>query len=106
MSSEQAADQPNPWRALAPLRAASDEDRRIVQLTRDDDLHIITNLVSATRVSLLYAASGNGKTSLLQAGVVPFFEKQGYIVFTARPRPPWSPNDPRAAFRSCVTRQL
>jgi hypothetical protein len=106
MNPERPADQPNPWRALAPLRAGSDEDRRIVQLTRDDDLHILTNLVSATRVSLLYAASGNGKTSLLQAGVVPFFEKQGYIVFTVRPRPPWAPNDPRAAFRSCMTRQL
>lgn len=106
MTSDSSHEQANPWRALAPLRAASEEDRRIMQLTRDDDLHIVTNLVSATRVSLLYAASGNGKTSLLQAGIVPFFEKQGYVVFAVRPRPPWAANDPTAALRSCIVKQL
>lgn len=106
MTSEPSQDRGNPWRALAALRATSEEDRHIIELTRDDDLHIVNNLVAATRVSLLYAASGNGKTSLLQAGVVPYFEKQGYVVFTVRPRPPWSANDPIAAMRDCIKQQL
>jgi hypothetical protein len=100
------ASQSNPWRALMPLDAARNEDRDMLALTREEELHVVTNMVAASRVSLLYAASGNGKTSLLHAGVVPFFEARGYVVFTVRPRPPWAPGDPQTAFRSCVLRQL
>jgi TM2 domain-containing membrane protein YozV len=96
----------SPWHPLSPLAASRDDDRRLLALTRRDELAIVTNMVAASRISLLYAMSGNGKTSLINAGVVPFFAEQGYAVFTVRPRPPRARNDPRAAFRHCVLDQL
>ena len=106
MSQIEDAVQRNPWRALMPLDAVRNEDRDMLTLTREEELHSVNNMIAASRVSLIYAASGNGKTSLLNAGVVPFFQGRGYVVFTVRPRPPWAPTDPSTAFRACVLRQL
>jgi hypothetical protein len=96
----------DPWRALCPLEANRIADRNLIDLTRRDELAIVNNMIAASRVSILYAMSGNGKTSLLQAGVIPFFAEQGYIVLTTRPRPPISPVDPRRAFRDCIIAQV
>lgn len=95
-----------PWRFLTPLDGASADDRRLIELTRSDELHLVTQMVAFARVSLLYAHSGNGKTSLINAGVVPVCQDQGYAVLRTRPRPPWSQHDPLLAFRECVLRDL
>ena len=50
--------------------------------------------------------SGNGKTSLINAGIVPFFISRGYAVFNTRPRPPWSTTNPVDAFKECVLRDI
>ncbi|HEY0554527.1 MAG TPA: hypothetical protein VGG20_09685 [Thermoanaerobaculia bacterium] len=96
----------NPWRFLTPLRGEDPCDRSLIELTRGDELHLITQMIASSRVGLLYAFSGNGKTSLLEAGVRPFFEREGYAVFRTRPRPPWSQSDPTAAFKECILRDL
>lgn len=96
----------NPWRPLTALYGDREEDRTILEETRGEELHVVNNMVASSRVSLLYAMSGSGKTSLLQAGVIPFFQRRGHVVFTTRPRPPWARDDPRRAFRSCIARQV
>jgi hypothetical protein len=96
----------NPWRFLTPLRGEDPCDRSLIELTRGDELHLVTQMIAASRVGLLYAFSGNGKTSLLEAGVRPFFEREGYAVFRTRPRPPWAQSDPTVAFKECILRDL
>src|SRR3954454_24800032 len=96
----------NPWRFLTPLSGEDPNDRLLVELTRSDELHLVTQLIASSRTSLLYAFSGNGKTSLLDAGIRPFFEREGYAVFRTRPRPPWAQSDPTTAFKECVLRDL
>ncbi|NOQ34715.1 MAG: hypothetical protein GQ569_02340, partial [Methylococcaceae bacterium] len=44
---------------------------------RDDEIHILTNKILANRLTLLVAASGVGKSSLLQAGVMPALRASG-----------------------------
>ncbi len=92
----------SPWRFLSPLHTGDAGDCELVTLTRTDELRIVTDMVCASRVSLLYAFSGNGKSSLLNAGVVPHFQRLGYAVFRTRPRPPWSNYNPSRAFRDCL----
>jgi len=92
----------SPWRGLTPLDGANADDRALLVLTRGEELHAINNMIAASRVSLLYAMSGNGKTSLISAGVVPFFRNHDYIIFTTRPRPPQCRNDPRRAIREGI----
>jgi hypothetical protein len=96
----------NPWRFLTPLSGEDPNDRILVELTRSDELHLVSQLIASSRVALLYAFSGNGKTSLLDAGIRPFFEREGYAVFRTRPRPPWAQSDPTTAFKECVLRDL
>jgi hypothetical protein len=91
---------------LAPLDGQRAEERELLELTRSEDLHVINNVAAAARVSLIYAMSGNGKTSLINAGVIPFFRQHGHAVFTTRPRPPVARHDPRRAFRECILEQL
>lgn len=47
---------------------------------RDDDLYRLHNLLVAKRIVLLYSPSGAGKTSLVQAGLVPRLEQDGFRV--------------------------
>lgn len=48
---------------------------------RDDDIHILLDKVMANRLTLLFAASGVGKSSLLAAGLIPQLREQvGYDV--------------------------
>jgi len=82
------------------------DDRLLLERTRAEELRLVTHMVASSRVSLLYSTSGNGKTSLIQAGVLPFFQRQGYATFRTRPRPPWSQGDPTLAFRECLLRDL
>jgi hypothetical protein len=62
-------------------------------------------MIAGSTVSILYAFSGNGKTSLVNAGIIPFFQEKGYAVFRTRPRPPWCQSNPSLAFEECVLRE-
>jgi RDD family len=94
-----------PWRFLRPLGDRA-EDRDLISLTRPAELRAVTNMVSSARASILYAMSGNGKTSLINAGVIPHFTKLGYVTFRTRPRPPWCLTDPTLAFKESILRHL
>jgi len=47
---------------------------------REREVRELVSLITAHRVVLLYAQSGAGKTSLLNAGVIPFLTKEGFEV--------------------------
>lgn len=96
----------NPWRFLTALDGNDETDRDLLALTRKDEIQIIANMVAASRVSILYAFSGNGKTSLINAGLIPFFITNGYAVFKMRPRPPWSIENPCQAFKDSILRDI
>lgn len=95
----------SPWRFLTALDGSRDIDRQIIQKTRAEDLDLVNHMIMAARASILYAGSGTGKTSLLNAGVIPHFVDLGFAVFRTRPRPPWAVDDPVAAFEECMIRE-
>ncbi|TNE57416.1 MAG: ATP-binding protein [Bacteroidetes bacterium] len=53
-------------------------DQSAVFYGRGEDVQRLTNLVLRERLVVLFAKSGIGKTSLLQAGVAPELEKNGF----------------------------
>jgi hypothetical protein len=96
----------SPWRFLTPLDGDSAADRALIQLTRHDELRIVTDMATSSKASILYAMSGNGKTSLLDAGLIPAVKSKGWLVVRTRPRPPWSLSDPVRAFKDCILREV
>lgn len=96
----------SPWRFLRPLRANNADDRELIEVSRAAELRAITQMISSSRVSILYAASGNGKSSLIHAGVIPHFEKLGYLTVRTRPRPPICLTEPAEAFKRCILDNL
>jgi hypothetical protein len=96
----------NPWRFLQSLRGDSVTDLELARRTRKDELRVVADMVASSRVSILYAYSGNGKTSLINAGLVPFFDSEGYAIYRTRPRPPWCPSNPTMAFKQSILRDL
>src|SRR5829696_5669494 len=50
---------------------------------RDRETRKLVNLLIAERIVLLHAPSGAGKTSLVQAAVVPQMRERGFEVFPA-----------------------
>ena len=60
-------DAKNPWRFLTALDGNHETDRQLVSVTRRDEIQILSHMVAASRVSILYAFSGNGKTSLISS---------------------------------------
>lgn len=95
-------DEQSPWRFLTALDGSRELDREIIRQTRSQELDLVNHMIMAGKTSILYAASGNGKTSLLNAGVIPNFVSLGYAVFRTRPRPPLSVSDPIRAFEQCM----
>ncbi len=51
---------------------------------RDEEARKLYSLVVSNRLILLHAPSGAGKTSLLNAGVIPSLKKEGYVVIVCR----------------------
>src|SRR5882757_4544210 len=96
---------PSPYAFLSALNGDRPEDCRILAKTRGDELNICGHMALASKASLLYAFSGNGKTSLINAGLIPFFCDLGYAVFKTRPRPPFALNSPSQAFKECCIRE-
>jgi WD40 repeat protein len=62
-----AVDLDNPWPGLASFR----ERDQAFFYGRESAVQVLLDLVSRERVSVLYGASGLGKTSLIQAGLCP-----------------------------------
>lgn len=87
-----------PYKALASYEA---QDRALF-FGRDREIEELTALIHAHRLVLLYGASGVGKTSLLQAGVLPRLEESdpGYAVVSVR-----ALTDPAEAIRTALRRQ-
>ena len=88
-----------PYKALVAYEARD----RAFFFGRDREIEELTALVHAHRLVLLYGASGVGKTSLLQAGVIPRLEgaDPGYTVVNVR-----ALTDPAGAVRAALRRKL
>jgi conflict system STAND superfamily ATPase len=96
---------PSPFAFLAALRGERELDRAVIGHTRSEELQICGHMALAAKVATLYAFSGNGKSSLIQAGLIPFFNDLGYAVFKTRPRPPFALSDPTTAFKEGCIRE-
>jgi YVTN family beta-propeller protein len=73
----------DPYIGPRPFRRDPDDQKRF--FGRDREADEILSLIFAHQLVLIYAQSGAGKTSILNAQVVPALEKYGYIVLpTAR----------------------
>jgi hypothetical protein len=59
------------------------QDQRELFFGRDEEIDELTSLVLSTSAVLLYAPSGSGKSSLLQAGLVPSLEDFGCRILPA-----------------------
>ncbi|KAF5433683.1 Tetratricopeptide (TPR) repeat [Candidatus Methanophagaceae archaeon] len=70
-------------RPYKSLLSYDTEDKDIF-FGRDDDIKILSSMISTSRLTLLYAQSGVGKTSLLKAGVIPELEDRGYTPILVR----------------------
>lgn len=71
-----------PYKALVSYEA----NDRAMFFGRGREIDEVAALIHAHRLMLLYGASGVGKTSLLQAGIIPRLEESGsgYMVITVR----------------------
>ena len=69
-------DADNPFPGPKPYR----EDQKDFFFGRSSEIEQLTSLVLSTSAVLLYAQSGSGKSSLLQAGLVPSLEDFGYRI--------------------------
>jgi formylglycine-generating enzyme required for sulfatase activity len=88
-----------PYKGLVAYEA---QDRALF-FGRDREIEGLTALIHAQRLVLLYGDSGVGKSSLLQAGVIPRMEEAdpGYAVINAR-----ALTDPADAVRAALRRKL
>jgi WD40 repeat protein len=71
---------PNPFKGLRPFK---EEDHEKL-FGRDRDLILITDRISSARTTLLFAGSGVGKTSFLNAKVIPELQKDYQVVWHNR----------------------
>jgi hypothetical protein len=95
----------SPWRFLEALDSSQPEDIEILKLTRGPELEVLTNLILTSKTTLFYAFSGNGKSSMINAGIIPHFHKSGYAVFKTRPRPAGAIGSPSNALKDCILRE-
>jgi len=63
---------------VGPRPFAREDAQRFFGRTRE--LGEVFSLVAAHRTVLLYGETGTGKTSLVQAGLLPFFANEGFVV--------------------------
>ena len=77
----------NPFKGLVPYGPA-DKGKLF---GRDRDLHLVQDRIFSDKTTLLFAASGVGKTSFLQAALIPALEKRTYTVILHRE---WAGGDP------------
>lgn len=67
-----------PYKGLRPY----EEEDRDNFFGRDEDCRILIDKILANRLTLLFAASGVGKSSLLQAAVLPHLKASDYPQFS------------------------
>jgi hypothetical protein len=65
------------------LRAFSRDESHIF-FARSEEIRTLYNLIKARNLSVLFAKSGTGKSSLLNAGVLPSLESEEYRTFSIR----------------------
>lgn len=75
-----AIDLPRRYPGLKPF----ERSQQAVFHGRQDDVQRLSNLVLRERLVVLFAKSGIGKTSLLQAGVAPELERQDFVPILLR----------------------
>ena len=72
---------------------------------RDPEVAALVDLVIAKRIVLLYSPSGAGKTSLLNAGLIPALQAEGFCVLPViRVNQGFPPPGPQAAGAAAVDR--
>ncbi|WP_321471952.1 WD40 repeat domain-containing protein [uncultured Paludibaculum sp.] len=86
---------PNPFRGLSSYT----RDDREVLFGRDDDLTVILARIFIRRTTLLFAGSGVGKSSFLNAKVAPELERRYCICQHSA----WSAGEPLAALRQSLS---
>lgn len=84
----------NPFRGLT---AYTRSDREVL-FGREDDLTLILARLFTRRTTLLFAGSGVGKTSFLQAKVIPEIENRYFVIYHSA----WASNEPLPALESSI----
>jgi hypothetical protein len=72
-----------PYRGIEPFRYA---DQSIFAV-REEETWDLMSLITIYRGVLLYGESGTGKSSLLDAGLIPMAQRKGYIIDRLRVQP-------------------
>src|SRR5918997_6019474 len=72
-----------PYRGIQPFRYADHS----IFFARDDEARVLTRLVAVYRGVLLYGDSGNGKSSLINAGLLPEARRMGFDPVRVRVQP-------------------
>jgi Cdc6-like AAA superfamily ATPase len=91
---------PRPYKFLDPFGPA---DKRLFY-GRDQDLQTLREMLTETQPKLpviLYGASGTGKTSLLQAGLLPELRTGGHAAVFVR----MGDDEPTAAIKAALVRE-
>jgi WD40 repeat protein len=88
----------NPFRGLRPY----EQDDRNALFGRDMDLTIMRERLVSSRTTLLFAASGVGKTSFIRAKLLPSFDSQLVWCYHRD----WADLDPRRAIIENLSRTL
>ena len=73
----------NPWLGLESYQEGE------ILYGRDDDIRDLTQSVLNDTDTLLYGKSGIGKSSILNAGVIPAARRYGYLPVLQRPTNRW-----------------
>ncbi len=84
----------NPFRGLTSYTR---RDREVL-FGREDDLTLILARLFTRRTTLLFAGSGVGKTSFLQAKVIPEIEDRYFVIYHSN----WASAEPLAALESSI----
>jgi hypothetical protein len=72
--------EPSPYKFLDPFEP-EDRDRFF---GRDREIKVLLSDIVTTRLVVLFAKTGTGKTSLINAGVRPLLHERGYVTFFIR----------------------
>lgn len=94
-------DRENPWPGLASFR----ETDQAFFHGRDAAIVALTELVARARASVLYGASGLGKTSLIQAGLFPRVRKNDLFPVRIRLQIAGPDDDPAEQVRAALLRE-
>lgn len=79
----------NRYPGIRPFTAAE----RPLFFGRDDDIERLIRLIRVAQVTVLYGRSGYGKSSLLQAGVLPVLRDEGDLPFSEVRIGPYKPGE-------------